>query len=276
MLIKKQAYPNCRRTLSPHLNQEGGGDISDKMSGLPVLKCLKCGVVLIEGVLMYCPNCGKEINSDYNFCMHCGYELRNFNNKQKDLSLDLEIEYSKLNDHIKKEVDTIVDKLLVSNLGDFVKQWINFSVLVIFHNFKVVCELKDNVKDYIEYIELARVPTPRSLNMYLKIFLIHFLIVFPNNENNKKILMINKLSFDEFKHSVFNCFDFDGELKKIYEKGSDYYQKNEIKYSDYMLKNYIMHSFNEKIEEVNFITSSMFRISLSNAYAGLIDYFNAV
>ena len=100
-------------------------------------------------------------------------------------------------------------------------------------------------------------PTTMSMNVYLKIFLIHLLIIYSGNENKVKMAKQKKVDFDKLKKSVFNFFKFNNEWKTIYEEClRNYY--NEIKYSEILIKKYMLYGFGKEIEKIELNTNLYF------------------
>jgi hypothetical protein len=221
---------------------------------------------------MKCPNCKNEIEDNSKFCKYCGHKIQESKSYSNISEIGSEIGENDLDNYLKKEVDNIVDRLLESNYENFIKQWINFATMAIFNNFKNIWDLKNKNQLDSQCIEAMMKPTHESIQSYLKIFLIHFLVVCVNNKHEIKSLENQGISFDKFKNSIFDFFGFDNNWEKAYGSCLNNYE-NPINYSNILIEKYIMYGFGKTSKEIDLATSLMFRDGLSSAKSMLNEYF---
>ena len=129
------------------------------------------------------------------------------------------IHANELNEYLQKESIKLIDRLKTTNLNNFTKQWINeaiMSVFVVFNDFK---QSLDNSELRVRFsLNLFKTFTNKSLNIYLKLNIIYFLIVCKFDKNFIRVFNLFKIDYGIFKNDIFKFFNFNKNLKIIYSE----------------------------------------------------------
>ena len=140
----------------------------------------------------------------------------------------LDIEIKKRNTNSDKIIDdiekyffgqdnSILKYLKSSKINKFTKLWINLTIISIFDVLEYFISYlrKENLPDLI-YIRLLKNPTRRIINVYLKLNIIHLMIMSKDTKGFDTTLKLAGIEYKDFKESIFNFFNFSKELRLIY------------------------------------------------------------
>ncbi len=168
-----------------------------------------------------------------------------------------EMNINKIEEYLRKVSLRIFTKTKESKFNEFTKQWIDEAAIAVFgevKNFLLYLEKID--RNDIGSLALFTQPSKRSLEIYIKLSMIHLVIVSKYDNVFNGLLEWANLKFEDFKDTVFTFFRFDDELKLLYSDLDLFYKNREMEgalesYSKKLYHYFILLSFNKELYIVN-------------------------
>lgn len=190
------------------------------------------------------------------------------------MKLENVINANELNDYLEKESIKLINRLKTSNLNDYIKQWINDAVISISEAFSEFKLSLDNKELKVEFsLNLFKTLTNKSLDIYLKLNIIHFLIVSKFDKNFMGVFDLFKIDYETFKNEIFEFFDFNEKLKLIYSEGIFNYKNDlqEAHFSDFY-KNLILLAYGKETDIYELMSSEFLILKkiFDNSYHNFI------
>lgn len=166
--------------------------------------------------------------------------------KSNEIIKDIENYFLQQNRRLLKYLDSI-------EINNFTKQWINEAIVAIFTVLRdFTLSLKTREIEDFGYIELFRNLTTRSVDVYVKLNIIHLLIMCKYTKDFDRLLEWAGLKYEDFKESIFKFFNFNKELKLAYSESIFQYKNSlYIAYFNDFYRNLISWTFKKEIDSLN-------------------------
>lgn len=187
----------------------------------------------------------------------------------------------------------IIKSLGTTKMNNFIKQWINEAVIVIFNELEEFLVLFNNGKESLGSLNLFKNPTSKSIDIYMKLNTIFLLILFKNTKSFDNILDWAGVEYDSFKETIFKYFNFSKELKLIYSDCVMFFENEAWKpFTSNLYRNLILLGFGkdsrllsedgleeemskiwvEDMNEAPLILKELFKNSYVKFYGYITDY----
>lgn len=186
------------------------------------------------------------------------------------------IDATEIGKYLKEVYKKTLFRLTEYKVNEFTKQWINEAIIAVFDEVEeFLLSLRKIDRNDLGSLSLFIHPSKKSLAAYVKLNILHLVIVGKYDSDFCKVLKWADLEFEDFKNSVFKFFKFGNKLKSLYSDLDFGYKNNEVEgaleaYSKTLYNNFILLAFNR---ELNILDDSYLMADLA-AHLFLMKSFN--